>query len=240
MAADAKHNRILLKLSGQALCSPGGSGLDAERIGAVVTEVLDVVAGAVQLGIVVGGGNFIRARDLDNPDIERVTADYMGMLGTVINGLALRDALLGRGADACTMSAIPMPTVCEPFSRRAAMARLQAGGIVVFAGGTGSPFFTTDTTAALRACEIGADLLVKGTQVDGVYDADPMVRPDAKRYDRLTYQEAIEQRLGIMDLAAFTMCRDSRIPIVVCRVGDPGTLAKAARGDPIGTLVADE
>jgi len=240
MSADTKHRRILLKLSGEALCSAEGFGVRAAPVGRVVEQLLGVLAEGVQVGVVVGGGNFIRARDLaSDPNIRRVTADYMGMLGTVINGLALRDAIAGRGADARVMSAIPMPTVCEPFSRRDALAHLAAGRVVVFAGGTGSPFFTTDTTAALRAAEIEADLLVKATKVDGVYDADPVTNPGARKYDRLTYQQALEQRLGVMDLAAFSLCWENRIPIVVCRLATDGNLARAARGEPVGTIVTE-
>ncbi|HUT01880.1 MAG TPA: UMP kinase [Phycisphaerae bacterium] len=240
MSADTKHRRILLKLSGEALCSADGFGVRAAPVGRVVEQLLGVLAEGVQVGVVVGGGNFIRARDLaSDPNIRRVTADYMGMLGTVINGLALRDAIAGRGADARVMSAIPMPTVCEPFSRRDALAHLAAGRVVVFAGGTGSPFFTTDTTAALRAAEIEADLLVKATKVDGVYDADPVTNPGARKYDRLTYQQALEQRLGVMDLAAFSLCWENRIPIVVCRLATDGNLARAARGEPVGTIVTE-
>ena len=242
MSAETKYNRILLKLSGEALCSADGAGVEPAQMSAVADEIVQVAVGdGVQLGIVVGGGNFVRARDLaGDPHIRRVTADYMGMLGTVMNGLALRDALAGRGADARVLSAIPMPTVCEPFNRRDAIAHLQAGRIVIFAGGTGSPFFTTDTTAALRACEIDALLIVKGTKVDGVYDSDPMTNPNATRYDRLTYQQAIEQRLGVMDLAAFSLCWENRIPIVVCQLFVSGNLEKAARGEPVGTIVTDE
>jgi len=240
MASEPNYRRVVLKLSGESLCSADGFGVEAPSVAATAEEILPLADLGVQLGIVVGGGNFIRARDLaDDPHVQRVTADQMGMLGTVINALALRDTLIGRGADARVMSALPTPTLCEGFNRRRAIHHLEHGRVVIFAGGTGSPFFTTDTTAALRACEIGAELIVKATKVDGVYDADPMVDPAAARYDELTYRQALEQRLAIMDLAAFSLCSDNRIPILVCRLFAPGNLVKAVCGEKVGTLVRE-
>ena len=239
MAGGTAYKRILLKLSGESLCSADGSGIDVPQVAAVVEEILPVVGLGVQLGIVVGGGNFVRARALaDQADVQRVTADHMGMLGTVINALALRDVFETRGQRARVMSAIPLPTgICGAFNRRKAIKHLEAGHVVLFAGGTGSPFFTTDTTAALRACEIGAELIVKATKVDGVYDSDPLVNPDATMFERLTYQQALQHRLGIMDMAAFSLCAENGIRLVVCQVFAPGNLMKVARGERVGTLV---
>ncbi len=238
MAPDATYKRILLKLSGESFCAADGFGVEAPQVAAAAEEILPVLELGVQLAIVVGGGNFARARDLvEDSSIRRVSADYMGMLGTVMNALALRDTLEARRRSVRVMSAIPLPTVCESFNARRAIRHLEAGRIVIFAGGTGSPFFTTDTTAALRAGEIDAELIVKATKVDGVYDSDPTINPDARMYERLTYQQALQQRLAVMDLAAFSLCSDNRIPIVVCRLSAGGNLAKAARGERVGTLV---
>ena len=239
MAGSTAYKRILLKLSGESLCAGDGSGIHVPQVAAAVDEILPVVGLGVQLGIVVGGGNFARGRDLaGQPDIQRVSADYMGMLGTVINALALRDVFEARGQRAKVMSAIPLPTtICGEFNRRKAVKHLEAGHVVLFAGGTGSPFFTTDTTAALRASEVDAELIVKATKVNGVYDSDPMVNPDARMYERLTYQQALEQRLAVMDMAAFSLCAENRIRLVVCQLFTPGNLMKVARGEPVGTLV---
>jgi len=240
MTAQPKYKRVLIKLSGESLCEPGSSGIQASAVDAAVVELLGALDLGVQTSLVVGGGNLFRARDLaGDPNILRVTADYMGMLGTIINALALRDAIEGRGREAVVMSAIPMPTVCESFNRRDAVRHLQAGRVVLFAGGTGSPFFTTDTTAALRAGEIGADLLVKATKVDGVYDSDPTTNSGAGKYDRLTYGQAMHQALAIMDQAAFALCSENRIPLVVCRLLDAGNLVKVLTGRQVGTMVTD-
>lgn len=238
MTAQPMYKRVLIKLSGESLCEAGSSGIQASAVDAAVDELLGALDLGVQVSLVVGGGNLFRARDLaGDPNILRVTADYMGMLGTVMNALAVRDAIEGRGHKAVVMSAIPMPTVCESFNRRDAVSHLQAGRVVLFAGGTGSPFFTTDTTAALRASEIGADLLVKATKVDGVYDSDPTTNPDARKYDRLTYDQAMRQALAIMDQAAFALCSENRIPLVVCRLLDKGNLVKVLTGRQVGTMV---
>ena len=241
MAAQAKYKRVLLKLSGESLCEAGRSGIQASAVDRAVDELTPAIDLGVQISLVVGGGNLFRARDLaGDPNILRVTADHMGMLGTVMNALALRDAIEGRGRPAVVMSAIPMPTVCEPFSRRDAVHHLEAGRVVLFAGGTGCPFFTTDTTAALRASEIGADLLVKATKVDGVYDSDPLTSGDAKKYDSLTYAQAMRQNLAIMDQTAFALCSENRIPLVVCRLLDEGNLVKVLTGEHVGTLITAE
>ena len=238
MTAKSKYKRVLLKLSGQSLCEPGRGGIQASAVDAAANELLPALGLDVQVSLVVGGGNLFRARDLaGDPNILRVTADYMGMLATVMNALALRDAIEGRGRQAVVMSAIPMPTVCEPFNRRDAIRHLDAGRVVLFAGGTGSPFFTTDTTAALRASEIGADLLVKATKVDGVYDRDPLANPGARKFDRLTYAQALQHGLAIMDQTALALCADNRIPLMVCRLMDEGNLVKVLTGRHVGTMI---
>jgi len=239
MADKLKYRRLVLKLSGQSLCPPGASGIESQAIAAVVREIVPVVQAGAQPAVVVGGGNFVRGRELTGEgSIQRATADSMGMLATVMNALALRDALEAAGLPARVMSAIPMPSVCEGFDRRRAIHHLEKGRAVLLAGGTGSPFLTTDTAAALRACEIGAEVIVKATKVEGVFDSDPMTNPAAKRYDRLTYQKVLADRLGVMDLTAISLCEDNGIPIIVCQVFQPGNLLKAVRGEEVGTLVA--
>jgi len=238
MAGNAKYKRVLLKLSGESLCEAGQMGIQASAVDRAVDELVPAMDLGVQVGIVVGGGNLIRARDLaGDPNILRTTADHMGMLGTVMNALALADAISGRGRKAVAMSAIPMPTVCEPFSRRQAIRHLDDGQVVIFAGGTGNPFFTTDTAAALRASETGAELLVKATKVDGIYDADPAANPGARKYETLTYAEAMRQNLAIMDQAAFALCSENRITLAVCRLLDPGNLVKILTGEHVGTTI---
>jgi uridylate kinase len=243
MPAQIKYRRVLLKLSGESLCPTEGQGIEAGALQAAVERIAPVKALGVELAIVVGGGNFIRARAFpDHRTVRRVTADYMGMMGTVINALALRDALTAAGMPACVMSALHAAATAgcgEPVDQIRAVEHLAAGRIVVFAGGTGSPFFTTDTTAALRASEIAADVIVKATKVEGVFDADPETHPRAKLLPRLTYQEALNKRLAIMDQAAFSLCGENHIPIIVCRVFDADNLAKAVRGEKVGTLVSD-
>jgi uridylate kinase len=243
MPAHIKYRRVLLKLSGESLCPTEGQGIEAEALKAVVERIGPVKALGVELAIVVGGGNFIRARGFaDHRTIRRVTADYMGMLGTVINALALRDALEAAGMPACVMSALPAAGTAgcgEPVDQIKAVEYLTAGRVVVFAGGTGSPFFTTDTTAALRASEIAADVIVKATKVEGVYDSDPMLNPKANMFDRLTHHEALAKRLAVMDHAAFSLCAENHIPIIVCQVFDADNLARAVRGEKVGTLVSE-
>ncbi|MFB3891249.1 MAG: UMP kinase [Phycisphaerae bacterium] len=236
----ARYKRVLLKLSGEMLCSPDGFAVEAPAAAAVVAAVRDVIKLGVQVGLVVGAGNFIRGRDLaSNPHIHRTTADYMGMLATIINGLALRDTLAAHGLAAVVMSPIGDARVCEPFVRERAIELMDAGSVVIFAGGTGSPFFTTDTCAALRAAEVGADVLLKATKVDGVFDSDPAVNKAAKKYDRLTYDKVLADRLGVMDLTAVELCRASRIPIVVFALARPGSLVDAVSGKRVGTIVSD-
>ncbi len=238
MSGALRYKRVVLKISGEAFCLPGQTGIDAGALASAVDEILPVVEMGVQMGIVVGAGNFVRGRDLaDDPTIGRVTADTMGMLATVINALALRDALAARGVAAEVLGAIPMAPVCEGFVARRAAAYLEAGRVVVLAAGTGSPFFTTDTCAALRALELGAEAVLKATKVDGVFDADPAVNPDATRYDRLTYEQVLADKLGVMDLTAVSMCMEGGVPVVVFQLSKPGNLAAAVRGEAVGTLV---
>jgi uridylate kinase len=239
MVDQAQYKRVLLKLSGESLCESGRGGIQASAVNHAVDELMPALNLGVQVSLVIGGGNIMRARDIaGDRNIHRITADYMGMLGTVMNALALADAISGRGRPAVAMSAIPMPTVCEPYSRREAVQRLEDGQVVIFAGGTGSPFFTTDTTAALRASEIGADLLIKATKVDGIYDSDPVSNPEARKYDTLTYAQAMQQNLAVMDHAAFALCSENGIRLVVCRLLEPGNLVKVLTGRPVGTMIA--
>jgi uridylate kinase len=238
MARQARYKRVLLKLSGESLGASGGTGIDAGALKYVLGELLPVVQMGVQTAVVVGGGNILRARHLaDNPAIRRTTADYMGMMATVMNALALQDSLEARGVAVSVMSAIAMPSICETWNGRDALEHLEAGRMVLRAGGTGSPFFTTDTCAAQRACELGADVLLKATKVDGVFDRDPMADPAAKRYDALTYQKVLADGLGVMDLTAISLCMQADIPIVVFKLSDAGNLAGVVAGKRIGTIV---
>ena len=233
-----KYKRIVLKLSGEMLCSAEGSGLNAEAMLAVADQIKQVAKMGVQIGLVIGGGNFLRGRDLaGNKNIERSTADYMGMLATMMNGLAMRDMLQSIGQKAAVLSPLADPRICEPFSRRRAVELLEGGYVVLLAGGTGSPYFTTDTCAALRASEIGADVLLKATKVDGVFDSDPVKNPSAKKYDRLTYHKVLTDQLGVMDMTAISLCRESGIPIVVFAVARKGSLASVVSGRAVGTTV---
>lgn len=241
MADKAKYKRVLLKISGQSLCRPGGSGIDPSALASLADELAPVVQTGIQVGLVVGGGNILRGRQLAaNAPIQRVTADHMGMLATVINALALRDSLAGRGMPACVLGAIEMTAVCEPFTQRRASEHLEAGRLVILAGGTGNPFFTTDTCAALRASELEAELLLKATKVDGVFDADPETTPGAKKYKRLTYEKVLADKLGVMDLTAISLCMDNEIPIVVFQLDKAGNLLAAVRGEDVGTLITSQ
>jgi len=240
MSKSPKYKRVLLKISGQCMCPPGESGIDASSVDALISEIDPVVKMGVESAVVIGGGNFIRSRDLsENSPILRVTADYMGMLGTVMNALALRDSLEGRGIQARVLTAIPMPSVCESFSARQTDDHLRSGRVAILAAGTGSPFFTTDMCAALRANEIDADVLLKATKVDGVFDEDPGVNPNARKYETLTYQKVLADQLGVMDLTAISLCMENRIPIIVFQLSLPGNLLKAVTGQKVGTIVTD-
>lgn len=235
------YNRVLLKLSGEAFCAPGGFGVDPPELEVIAGEVKSAAEAGAQLAVVVGGGNIIRGSQLaEAGHIHRATADYMGMLGTVINALALKEKLNSLGVDSRVQSAIEIRAVAEPFIRGRAIRHLQKGRVVILAAGTGNPFFTTDTCAALRATELECDILMKATKVDGVYTADPKKDPSAKRYDALTFAEAISKNLKIMDMTALTMCRENAIPLLVFDFKKLGNIRKAIQGDPIGTVVRTE
>lgn len=230
--------RILLKLSGEMLGGVGASGIEAGRLRWLSDEIGAARQFGAQVAVVVGAGNFVRGAAMAGSGVGRVTADYMGMLGTVINALALADALASRGIPAKALSAIPMRPAAEAYTRAAAMAALDQGVTTVFGGGTGNPYFTTDTAASLRAVEVGADVLAKGTKVPGVYDKDPAVHPDATPYGTISYDEALSRRLGFMDATAVAMCRDNGLPVVVFAMDDQGALGRIARGETPGTLMA--
>ncbi len=226
------YKRILLKLSGEALKAPGAeSGIDAEAIAGVAERIRKVVESGVQVALVVGAGNIFRGLPASRNGMARVTADSMGMMATVINALGLQDALEAAGVPAQIQTPFPMPGIGEAFDHRRAIAHLETGRVVIFAGGTGHPFFTTDTTAALRACEIGADAIFKATKVDGVYSADPHKDPQARRYSQLAYTDALQKRLQVMDSSAFSLCMDNDIPIVVFNFSRPGGISRALSGD---------
>ncbi|WP_282267386.1 UMP kinase [Stenotrophomonas sp. PS02298] len=231
------YRRILLKLSGEALMGDEDYGIDPKVINRLAHEVIEAQSAGVEIALVVGGGNIFRGAGLAAGGMDRVTGDHMGMLATVINALAMQDALEKAGGKARVMSAIKINDVCEDYIRRRAIRHLEKGRLVIFAAGTGNPFFTTDSGAALRAIEIGADLLLKATKVDGVYDKDPNKHADAVRYDSLSYDQVINQGLEVMDTAAFALARDSDLPLRVFDMSQPGELLKILHGEPIGTLV---
>ena len=233
-----KYRRILVKLSGEALLGKQNSGIDPAMIDKLAAELVALHSAGVEIACVVGGGNLMRGASLVTSGLERVTADHMGMLATVINALALRDGLQRQAANAVVMSGLDMPQLCESYTQRDARRRIAAGEIIIFAAGTGSPYFTTDTAASLRALEIEADLLIKATRVDGIYDKDPMKHEDAVRYTCLDYDQAIDQRLAVMDVAAMILCNDNALDLVVCDINQPDALLDLARGKPIGTRVS--
>jgi len=227
----------LLKLSGEALMGKGDYGIDPLVIGRVAEEIKALVADGVSVGLVIGGGNIFRGEGLARSGIDRATGDQMGMLATVMNALAMQDYLLRIGCDARAMSAIRMSPVCENFDRARALRHLDEGRVVLFAAGTGNPFFTTDTAASLRAIEIGADLLIKATKVNGVYSADPVKDPDARFYPSISYSDVLAEGLGVMDTAAVVLCRDHAMPLRVMNINEEGALHRLVQGEDIGTLV---
>ena len=235
----ARFQRILLKLSGEALGGPQGSGIDPESVHDMAAQVAEVRKLGVEVVIVVGGGNIFRGIAGSEKGIERATGDYMGMLATVINALALQDALEKQDVHTRVLSAITMTAIAEPFIRRRAIRHLQKGRVVIFAAGTGNPYFSTDTAAALRANEMNAEVVLKATKVDGVYNKDPKKFPDAVRYTRLSYDDALRQDLKVMDSAAFALCRDNKMPIIVFDFFKPHNLLRVVTGKPVGTLVSD-
>jgi len=232
-----KYKRILLKLSGEALMGEDEFGIDPKVLDRMALEVGQLIGIGVQVGLVVGGGNLFRGAELSAAGMDRVTGDHMGMLATVMNALALRDALERTNISTRVMSAIPMSGVVEHYDRRKAIRHLKGGEVVIFSAGTGNPFFTTDSAACLRGIEIDADLVLKATKVDGVYDSDPMKNPDAVKYDRLSFDEALDKKLGVMDLTAICLCRDHDMPVRVFNMNQPGVLAKIMVGEAEGTLI---
>jgi uridylate kinase len=231
------YKRILLKLSGEALAGGAAFGIDAERVKQLGREVADVAAAGVQIGVVVGGGNIFRGVAAAAQKMDRVTADQMGMLATVINSLALSDALEQMGVPTRVMTAIEMRQLAEPYIRRRAIRHLEKGRIVIFAAGTSNPYFSTDTAATLRALEIKAEVIAKATRVDGVYDQDPLKFPAAVRYGEISYTEVLSRGLGVMDATSIAMCRDNKLPIIVFNLNTPGNIMRMSMGEPIGTVI---
>jgi uridylate kinase len=234
-----RYSRVLLKLSGEALAPSTGFGLDHQVLARIAAEIKEVADLPVQVGVVIGGGNLMRGASYQARGMDRTTADHMGMLATVINALALQDALESIGATTRVMSAIDMQAVCEPYIRRRAVRHLEKGRVVIFAAGTGNPFFTTDSAASLRAMEIGAEIILKASHtVDGVYDRDPVVDAGARRFDQLTYMEILERGLKVMDSTAISMCMDHKLPVLVFNLQKVGNIKRAILGERIGTLVS--
>ncbi len=230
--------RVVLKVSGESFVKPRQFGIDPDELGLMASEIRDAAQIGTQVAVVVGGGNIIRGATLaERGQIDQATADYLGMLGTVINAVALREALEKMGQPARVMSAIALTAVAEPFIRARALRHLEKGRVVILAAGTGNPFFTTDTCAALRGAELGADILLKATKVDGVYDSDPRKNPNAKRFDRLTFTEAMEKKLKVMDMTAFTMCLEHGLPVVVFDFKTPGNIKRVIAGENVGTRI---
>jgi uridylate kinase len=232
-----KYKRILLKLSGEALMGARQFGIDNDRIMQYAGEIKDIVEKKVQVAIVIGGGNIFRGLQASEGGMDRVQGDYMGMLATVINSMALQAALEGLGVFTRLQSAIKMEAICEPFIRRRAVRHLEKGRVVIFGAGTGNPYFTTDTAASLRAVEIEADVILKGTRVDGIYSADPLKVKDAVRFERLTFAEAYDKKLQVMDRTAFTLCQENHLPIIVFDMNRKGNLMRIVKGEEVGTLV---
>ncbi|GBU09037.1 uridylate kinase [Gammaproteobacteria bacterium] len=237
MSAQPQFKRILLKLSGEALMGDGDYGIDPNTIGRIADEIKAVQATGVEIGVVIGGGNIFRGAGLAQEGMDRVTGDHMGMLATVINSLALQDALERRDVFVRVMSAIRINEVCEDYLRRRAIRHLEKKRVTIFAAGTGNPFFTTDSAAALRAIEVCADVMLKATKVDGIYTADPKKDPTATRYDHITYQEALNKNLGVMDQTAMVMCKENNLPIKVFNIFNPGDFMRVVCGENIGTTV---
>ena len=237
---DVRYKRILVKLSGEALMGSTDYGIDPKVLKRIALEIQELLGLGVQVAVVIGGGNIFRGEGLARSGMDRVTGDHMGMLATVMNCLAMQDALESIGTYARVMSAIRINEVCEDYIRRRAIRHLEKGRVVLFAAGTGNPFFTTDTAASLRAIEIGAELLVKATKVNGIYSADPMKDPNAVRYPRLTFDRVLDERLAVMDATAIEMCRDNQLPLQVFNLGNAGDLLRIARGEDIGTVVYNQ
>ncbi len=235
----AGYKRVLLKLSGESLMGDDAYGINQETMGRMVAEISDIASSGVEVAVVIGGGNIFRGVALGAAGMDRATADYMGMLGTVMNAVALKEKLDSIGIDSRVMSALDIRAVAEPFIRGRAIRHLEKGRVVILAAGTGNPFFTTDTCASLRATELDCEILLKATKVDGVYTADPHKDPSATRYESLTFNEALEKRLGVMDMTALTMCQERNIPLLVFDFKIPGNIRKVIDGEPIGTLLTN-
>ncbi len=237
-AADRKYTRILLKLSGEALAGDRGVGFDFERIGSFADQIVEVARMGVQLGLVIGGGNIVRGTQLSQMGMDRVGADYMGMLGTVINAMAMQDVLEKKGLDTRVMTAIRMEELAEPYIRRRALRHFEKGRTVIFAAGTGNPYFSTDTAAVLRAIQMKADVIIKATSVDGVYSADPKKDPNATMYESISYRDVMLEELRVMDQTAITLCKENQLPLIVLNLHTPGAIARAINGERVGTLVS--
>ena len=238
--AQARYRRVLVKLSGEALLGESDYGIDPVVLKRIAQEILEVRSLGVGVAVVIGGGNIFRGAGLARRGMDRVTADQMGMLATVMNALAMQDAIEALGTNVRVMSAIRINQVCEDFIRRRAVRHLEKGRVVIFAAGTGNPFFTTDTAAALRAIEIGADVLLKATKVNGIYSDDPVKNPSAKRYARLTFDRVLAEKLNVMDATAIVMCRDNQLPLQVFNLNNAGDLVRIVRGEDVGTVVTNE
>ena len=232
-----KYQRVLLKLSGEALAGEKETGFDFDVIQRLAGEVKDIVEMGASVGLVIGGGNMVRGTQLSKMGMDRVAADYMGMLGTVINALAVQDVLEKTGLDTRVMSAIGMKEVAEPFIRRRALRHFEKKRVVIFAAGTGNPYFSTDTAAALRAIQIQADVIIKATSVDGVYSADPKIDPQATRFKTISYRDVMSKELGVMDQTAITLCKENKVPIIVLNIHRHGEVARALKGEQVGTIV---
>ncbi|MGK6351917.1 UMP kinase [Parapedobacter sp. DT-150] len=234
-----KYKRILLKLSGEALMGDQHYGIDINRVAQYAQDIKDIHSKGLEVAIVIGGGNIYRGLSAEKAGMDRVQADYMGMLATVINSMALQDALEKLDIKTRLLTAIKMEQICEPFIRRRAVRHLEKGRVVIFGAGTGNPYFTTDTAASLRAIEINADVVLKGTRVDGIYTADPLKDPTATRFDEITFQDVYNRGLSVMDMTAFTLCQENKLPIIVFDMNKPGNLSRLANGEAIGTLVRE-
>lgn len=237
LSPSSSYKRVLIKLSGEVLGGDKGHGISTEKIESIADEIVDIHNNGVEIAIVVGGGNIFRGISSDSLGIDRATADYVGMLATVMNAVIIQEMIEKRGVATRVLSALEIREVAETYIRRRALRHLEKGRIIIFAAGTGNPFFTTDTAAALRAAEINADVLLKGTKVDGIYDKDPHLYPSAVKYNFITYREALEKNLKILDASAFSLCCENNIPIIVFNIIEPGNIKKAINGENIGTLV---
>lgn len=237
--SEVRYKRLLIKLSGEALMGQYDFGIDPVMIRAMAQELDLVQKAGIEIGLVIGGGNIFRGAGLAEAGLDRVAGDHMGMLATVMNAIAMKDGLEKQGLKVSVMSGLSMPQVCDNYTQREARSRISQGEIVIFAAGTGNPYFTTDTGASLRAIEIQADLMIKATKVDGIYDSDPMKNSDAKKYDHLTYNEAIDQRLAVMDVTAMVLCHENNLDMAVCNISEPNALLTLAQGKNLGTMVTN-